>query len=208
MRRNWHKKLFAWLLNKGETFDKKLAPFKKQLFSDFTGKKILEIGAGAGLNLKYYRDAEVIYLLEPNQHAHPYILQRNKIYKLNIQIIKDFAEAIPLPDNSVDAVISTFVLCSVESISKTLKEAARVLKPEGHFLFLEHVMAERGVTEVLQKIFRAPWKCIADGCDCCRDTQSLIKKSGIFSKVDSEIICKVPSVFLSPWLLGMAQKDN
>lgn len=200
------KKWFAYFLNKGERFDKKLAPYKKRIFTDLHGQDLLEIGAGAGLNLRYYDRASKVYLIEPNHFAHRYILERSKRYNQKISLLGGRAETIPLTDNSVDVVTATFVFCSVQDVTRVLKEIHRVLKPAGRLLLLEHVAAKNGRVSLLQKLFRPFWSKIADGCDCHRDTYSLIQKSGLFQDNEVEMVQETPSAFLRPWLVGAWNK--
>jgi len=70
-----------------------------------------------------------------------FFLKKAEKYPLNIRIVEGFAEKLPFEDNSFDSVVSTLVLCSVTSQTKVLKEIKRVLKPDGVFVFIEHVKA-------------------------------------------------------------------
>ncbi|MEK6925296.1 MAG: class I SAM-dependent methyltransferase [Nanoarchaeota archaeon] len=201
------KKLFANILaSKGQNLEKKLEPFKKQIFNNFKGKTILEIGAGTGINLRYYKGAKMVYLLEPNEHMHKHILDRNKSIKIKIKILKESAEKIFLPNNSIDVVVSSFVLCSVKNVPKVIKEISRVLKSSGEFIFIEHVASKKGLSKVIQIIIRKPWSYIADGCDCHRDTEETIRKSKLFKKIKLKEIKKVPTFFIRPWIIGSAKK--
>jgi len=99
---------------------------------------VLEIGFGSGLNLPYYKNIKKLYAIDPSQEL--YDLAHNRITKATfpIEFIKTSAESIPLGDNSIDSVISTWSLCSISRPENALKEIHRVLRPGGKFIFVEH----------------------------------------------------------------------
>ena len=96
------------------------------------------------------------------------------------------AEALPLPDASADAVLSTLVLCSVDDVAQTLAEVHRVLRPGGRFYFLEHVAARAGSTRRrAQRLLKPAWCRLADGCRPDQDTSALIQQAD-FAEVQLE----------------------
>ena len=138
-------KLMAWALNRMISgVNKIVGKEKTQLFEclkirqeNSTSRiQLLEIGAGSGANFQYYPDYTEITCLEPNNECNSYLLNNVAVtgsdgrgVKVK-QIIKGFAEKMSLiPDNSMDAVVSTLVLCSVRDTKKCMMEIKRVLKP-------------------------------------------------------------------------------
>src|SRR5699024_494896 len=102
----------------------------------------------------------------------------------HMEIITGAAESVPLAEASMDTVVSTLVLCSVDRIDKALSEIKRVLKPGGHFLFIEHVAApQQSSLRRIQRWINPLWKRVADGCHTDRETWKAIKKAG-FDHVD------------------------
>ena len=87
------------------------------------------------------------------------------------------AERLPFDDDSFDTVALTLVLCTVPDPEASLREIARVLKPGGPFLFLEHVRSEDPGLARWQDRLHTPWKWFGDGCHCNRDTLSTIESS-------------------------------
>ncbi len=149
--------------------------YKKSLFSKL-GKNVLEIGAGTGTNLRYYRPDTNLTVVEPSKDMLSFFLKKAEKYPLNIRVIEGFAEKLPFEDSSFDSVVSTLVLCSVNSPQKVLQEIKRVLKPKGVFIFIEHVKApDNTITARFQDILHAGWKWLFEGCDLKRDTGNLIK---------------------------------
>jgi len=80
----------------------------------------------------------------------------------------------PFEDASFDTAVFTLVLCTVPNPVAALTEAARVLKPGGKLLFVEHVRAEEPSIARWQDRLERPWYFFGDGCHCNRDTASMI----------------------------------
>ena len=87
------------------------------------------------------------------------------------------AESLPFEDDSFDTVALTLVLCTVPDPPAALREIARVLKPGGRFLFLEHVRADEPKLARWQDRLHGPWYLFGDGCHCNRDTLATIEGS-------------------------------
>lgn len=202
---HWYKKVFAWLMAEGQAeYEQAVSDRKQALFSDIHGD-VLEIGPGAGPNLRYYpKDIHWIGI-EPNPYMHSYLQQKAEKLGLNIDIRTDSAESLELEDNSIDAVVSTLVLCSVPNLPNTLQEIRRVLKPGGRFLFLEHVAAPNGtLLRKVQTAIRPIWKVIADGCNPDRETWVALENAGFKSVNYQHFRASVPIV--SPQIIGVATK--
>ncbi len=101
---------------------------------------VLEIGVGPGVNFVHYDQAKVnkVYALEPN----PGMLRRAGEQRLRTEVPIEFldlpGERIPLPDASVDTVVSTFTLCTIPGVVEAIQGVRRVLKPTGKLIFFEH----------------------------------------------------------------------
>ena len=140
----WGSRIFAWFLERaGRRHDSYLADHKRRLFADLAGT-VLEIGPGTGANLPFYPKGIRWIGIEPNPHMHDYLRKRAAALGIEVDLRRGIAEQTDLAPESVDTVISTLVLCSVDDLPAVLAEIHRVLKPGGRFLFLEHVAAPRG----------------------------------------------------------------
>jgi ubiquinone/menaquinone biosynthesis C-methylase UbiE len=84
-----------------------------------------------------------------------------------------------MADSSVDTVVSTLVLCTVDAPDLALREISRVLRPGGQLLFIEHVRSESPMLARWQRRLAAPWSRLARGCRCNRATAELIVNSGL-----------------------------
>ncbi len=169
----------AWLLHKGsDRYNERVDERKRNLFSGLSGD-VLEIGPGTGANLEYYPDKISLTGLEPNPHMQDYLKEKARRTGRTIEIITGMAEDIPAAADSFDAVVSTLVLCSVDSLHDSLAEIKRVLKPGGQFIFLEHVAApQKSWLRTAQRFIKPLWKRMADGCHPDRETWKSIEKTG------------------------------
>ena len=93
------------------------------------------------------------------------------------EVVEAPGEALPFADDSFDTVALTLVLCTVPDPAAALREIARVLKPGGRFLFLEHVRAEEPGLAKWQDRLHGPWYAFGHGCHCNRDTLATIESS-------------------------------
>jgi len=129
---------------------------------------VLEIGYGKGENLKYYSEGcSVLAIDKKIEFEHLEKMQKNTRCELFIQEAK--AERLPYGDGYFDAVIGSFVLCSVESLEKTLDEISRVLKKGGKLILLEHIKSNNKITGAFQKVLTAILRLLAKDCHLDRD---------------------------------------
>ena len=104
---------------------------------------VLEIGVGTGVNFPLYDLVKVkqVYALEPNPGMLRLADEQRRKMNLRIEFIGLPGERIPLPDASVDSVVSTFTLCTIPGVVDAIRALRRVLKPDGQFIFIEHGLA-------------------------------------------------------------------
>lgn len=141
---------------------------------------VLELGFGSGLNLPFYDPARVsrLYALEPEpgmlRRAHRHLAQS----PFPVEVLQTGAEHIPLPDASVDTVLSTWTLCTIPGIREALGEAHRVLKPAGQFLFVEHGLSPEPRVARRQHRLTPLWRRCAGGCHLDRKADDLLREAG------------------------------
>jgi ubiquinone/menaquinone biosynthesis C-methylase UbiE len=150
--------------------------YRKKTIDGVTGN-VLEIGFGSGVNLPYYKNIQKLYALEPSSEV--FNLAKNKIEHCNfvVEHLSNMAESIPLPDNSIDYVVSTFTFCTIPNPHLALQEITRVLKVGGQFVFLEHGKSTNKFLYILQKIGTPISRLCAGGCELDRDIPSIITGS-------------------------------
>lgn len=204
------KRLFAWLISRSDDFTNRLyGDHKKTLLSDLSGM-VLEIGAGTGANLPFYPPDIRWIAVEPNPEMHPYLKKKAEMYHIPADLRVCKAQELDLPDNSVDAVVGTLVLCSVDNPHSVVNEVLRVLKPGGRFVFIEHVAAPHGTgLRKIQSRLTHLWKWLADGCHLDRETWTTIEHAG-FEQLRCEHFClsKGTLKVLSTNIAGTATKAS
>ena len=147
---------------------------------------VVEIGPGTGTNLRYYRPGTRLVAVEPNPHMHPALRTAAARRGIDLEIRAVGAEATGLPAASVDAVVSTLVLCTVPDPAAAVAEVRRILRPGGRFVVIEHVAAPDGTAlGRAQRVLRPAWRWAFEGCDLRRDTGGLLRAAG-FAEVDLE----------------------
>lgn len=179
---------------------------KTALLGPLTGD-VLELGPGSGGNLHYY-GTEVRWVgFEPNVHLHQAIARRAVARGYEARTLTGFAEAIPLPDASVDAVVGTLVLCSVDHQAAALAEIRRVLRHGGRYVFLEHVAAPAGTRRRhLQRAFVPVCRYAADGCHFDRETLGAILAAGLRRVEHQSFTIPTRLGLFSPHIAGTATR--
>ena len=155
-----------------------LREWRRTLLEQARGE-VLELGAGTGGNLALYPPSVTrLVLCEPDRHMRE-ILQRKLGARPDVEVLDAPAEALPVPPRSFDTVVATLVLCSVADPVRVASEIRRVLRPDGTFLFLEHVAAPAGTwTRRAQSFVEPLWKRFAGNCHLTRETGPLLESAG------------------------------
>ncbi|MGW0519204.1 class I SAM-dependent methyltransferase [Crossiella sp. NPDC003009] len=156
--------------------DHVLAGRRNRLLAELTGV-VLDVGAGTGVNLPYFRRAERVVATEPDPHMRKRLLPRRTSCPAPVDVLDSPAERLPLPDQSVHAVVFTLVLCTVADPARALAEAARVLVPGGSLVVLEHVRGDGSLAWWQDRL--APlWRRMGAGCHPNRDTEAAVRDAG------------------------------
>ncbi|WP_420320926.1 class I SAM-dependent methyltransferase [Flagellimonas sp.] len=179
---------------------------KRMLFKNHP-KTVVEIGPGAGANMRYLKKGTKLIAIEPNIHMHKNLKKSARKYGINLEIKTIVGESIDLPDNSIDFVVCTLVMCTVSNPVKCIEQIKRILKPSGVFVFIEHVKAkENTLLEKIQNLTHKPWHWFFEGCNTNRDTKSLLESAGFSSLVLEEYSSYSPFVPIIPQIRGQATK--
>jgi SAM-dependent methyltransferase len=151
---------------------------RRELLAGARGRT-LEIGAGTGLNLsRYPDDLPELILAEPEAAMRTRLERRLRRSGRRAHVVDASAERLPFADASLDTVVSTLVLCTVGDPDRALAEIARVLRPDGQLLVIEHVRSESPRLGRWQDRLAGPWQRVAAGCRCNRATAELIAAAG------------------------------
>ena len=181
-----------------------LGEMRRTLLAEARGR-VVEIGAGTGVNLDLYgAGIDDLTLVEPDPHMGAKLRDRLTGHSGPARLVTAPAEALPFPDDTFDTAVATLVLCTVPDPVAAIVELARVLKPGGRLLFIEHVRAADLGSARWQDRFEKPWRFMADGCHCNRDTLAGIEAAGftVESATDDEMPQAPP--LIRPLIRGSA----
>jgi len=160
--------------------ERELAEHRDELLAGLSGR-VLEIGAGNGMNFRHYpATVDEVVALEPEAYLRSKAEEAARAAPVKVEVRSGLADRLPLEDASVDAVVSSLVLCSVPDQRSALAEFKRVLKPGGELRFLEHVRSQRPRMARVQGVFDRTgiWPRMIGGCHCARDTAGAIRAAG------------------------------
>ncbi|HEY5052347.1 MAG TPA: class I SAM-dependent methyltransferase [Solirubrobacterales bacterium] len=170
---------FAAIYDRGlkATEDAGLRQMRREVLAAAEGRTI-DLGAGTGANLDLYPEAvSALVLAEPDPHMASKLAPKLAARGSAATLVEAPAERLPFADASFDTVVFTLVLCTVPDPAAALREVARILHPDGQMLFIEHVRADDPGSARWQDRFEKPWRFLADGCHCNRDTIATIEAS-------------------------------
>jgi ubiquinone/menaquinone biosynthesis C-methylase UbiE len=154
-----------------------MAQQRAALLSQARGQ-VLELGAGTGLNLPHYPDRlEELVLTEPSPPMVARLERRAKQSGTASSVMAADAERLPFEEDRFDTVVSTLVLCTVDEPRQAIDEIARVLRPGGKLLFLEHVRSDSRRLARWQDRLHRPWHAFAAGCNANRATVDMLRES-------------------------------
>jgi len=180
---------------------------RRALLAEASGR-VLEIGAGTGLNLAHYLDEiDELVLVEPEPAMRERLARRIRRAGRQAAVIDVPAEALPFADGSFDTVVCTLVLCTVSAPDRALGEIRRVLRPDGRLLFIEHVRADSPTLAYLQDRLLEPWRRFACGCRCNRATVELMRACGFQVDTHQSAWRAMPPI-VRPLLSGRATYEG
>lgn len=170
----------AWFFDVVDRYANHVAHIhKRNAFEGISSGTVVELGAGTGANFRYLPADCHLIAVEPSVAMHAR-LQRNAMEQgVSLELLSSGGEQIALPDESVDEVIATLVLCTVAQPDQVLSEVIRILRPGGRFRFVEHIAAQpASPRRWVQQVVARPWAWIFEGCHTHRDTASTIENAG------------------------------
>jgi len=155
--------------------------FREQRAACFQGVagRVLEVGFGAGLNLPHYPGGvDELLAVEPAAVNRKLAARRVAAAPFPVRFVGGEGGAIPLEDESVDHVTSTWTLCTIADLPRALSEMRRVLKPDGRLHFLEHGLSpDEGVARWQHRLDRIQ-SFLFGGCHLNRRIDDLVRAAG------------------------------
>ena len=160
--------------------------YRRRLLAGLAGR-VIEVGAGTGINFRHYpRAVAEVLAVEPEPNLRAMAEAAAHESPVPVRVVAGTAEALPAPDGSIDAGVSAGLLCSVPDPAAALTELSRVIRPGGELRFYEHVISRRRRAALLQRGLDASglWKRAMGGCRTSRDTEAAIAHAGFDVPVD------------------------
>jgi len=171
---------------------------------------VLEIGVGSGANFVYYDSSKVskLYALEPNPGMIRLAQRERRRTRLNIEFLDHPGERIPLHDDTVDTVVSTFTLCTIPGIEDAIRGLRRILRPGGRLIFFELGLAPDPAVQRWQKRLEPLHRWLFQGLYLTRDIPSLIRQGGFeIEHVEAGYLAEFPRSSSYCWW-GTARHDH
>ncbi|XP_038144005.1 methyltransferase-like protein 7A [Cyprinodon tularosa] len=216
--RSLYKRVFPFLANTITiTYNDKMHNFKRELFRNLArfanadgSLRLLEIGCGSGANFRYYPYGCAVICTEPNPHMEPYLrlsMDANQHLTYEEVLVLPGEDLRDVRDESVDVVVCTLVLCSVNDVGRVLQEARRVLRRGGALYFLEHVVSDPSTwTYFCQYVFEPLWYLLGDGCTVTRATWRNLEAAGFAELHLRHIEAQEVSLMIRPHIMGYSIK--
>lgn len=183
--------LLEWALGNPQ-----LGKYRRRALESACGK-VLEIGFGTGLNLPYYPlSVSEITAIDPENMLADKTTERISASTIPVHFVQlDASGKLPFSDATFDSVITTWTLCSIEQVDSALAEMRRLLKPDGHYIFLEHGRSDDTKTAWWQDRFNPVEKIIGAGCNINRPIDQLVKSAGFeIETLDRFLMPKTPRI--------------
>ena len=174
---------------------------RKQIIPLADGK-VLEIGAGSGANFPHYNPAKVsrLYALEPNIGMIRLAQKHRNRTRLIIKYLDLPGERIPLEDETVDTVVSTFTLCTISGIVEAIRGIARVLRPDGKFIFFELGLSPDPKVQRWQKQMQPIFHWLFQGLYLTRNIPSLVTQGGFqIKQMEAGYLAQFPKSLTYCW---------
>jgi ubiquinone/menaquinone biosynthesis C-methylase UbiE len=148
---------------------------RRRMADEATGR-VLELAAGTGLGFPFYTRAQEVIAIDPD----PAMLKRARRRVANapcpVRLLQADAESLPFADAEFDTILIAFGLCTIPHPEDALREARRVLKPDGHLLFLQHVRSTGRRHARLQDLAAPAWRRLTGGCNPNRPSLEMIER--------------------------------
>lgn len=182
--------------------------YRRKLLAGLAGR-VIELGAGPGNNLPFYPPTvRHVLAVEPEALLRAECANGAAKAAVEVTVVDGVSGRLPAGDSSVDAAVTSLVLCSVPDQGRALAELQRVLRPGGELRFYEHVIADHPAAAMIQRLADATfWPRVAGGCHMSRDTGAAVQRAGFTLEwCERFTFSPGPPVPPIPHILGAARR--
>ena len=161
---------------------KMLKDAKDELFSDVRGR-VLEVGAGIGVNVFFLNKPEVTewIAVEPDDKLTPECRSMLEVMGDRAKVFEGYLHDLNEKPNSFDCVILTTLLCSVPDPAEIVRDAHKMLKKGGKLYIIEHMGDSLGLRAAFQVTAKLPWKWTT-GCNCRNNPIPALSQPGLWAE--------------------------
>jgi SAM-dependent methyltransferase len=171
-------RVYTWLSEREEEAGQ--SDNRRELLAGARGR-VLELGAGNGLNFAYYPDTvDEVVAVEPEPYLRERAREAAAKAPVKVEVVEGTDDPLPFDDDSFDVAVACLVLCNVPDQARSLAEFRRVLRPSGELRFYEHVVPLRPKQAKLFELAddSGVWPKVSGGCHLARDTTAAIDDAG------------------------------
>jgi ubiquinone/menaquinone biosynthesis C-methylase UbiE len=182
---------------------------RDELLAGLSGR-VIEVGAGTGLNFEHYRSAVTeVVAVEPEPYLRAAAEEAAAAAEVPVTIVDGTADELPVEAGTFDAGVASLVLCSVPSQARALGEFHRVIRAGGELRFYEHVRSPHPGFARMQRAVDVVWPLFGGGCHTSRQTERAITESGFAIErvrhfTFRPAVCAAP---VSPHIIGIARRS-
>jgi ubiquinone/menaquinone biosynthesis C-methylase UbiE len=156
-----------------------LNAIRARVASDLSGE-VLKVGFGSGRNVAHYPPAVTrVLAVDPAKVGRKIAARRVAASSVPIEYIGLDGQSLPLPAESVDHALTTWTLCTIPDVERTLHEIKRALRPSGTLHFIEHGRSPDSKVARRQDRLTPIQRRMAGGCHLNRPIDTLIADSGL-----------------------------
>jgi ubiquinone/menaquinone biosynthesis C-methylase UbiE len=205
-----HHPIFARVYRRiaAEAEGKGASEHREELLDGLTGR-VIEVGAGTGLNFAHYPGtvSEVV-AVEPESYLRDAAKAAIADASVPVSVVDGVADDLPAGSGEFDAGVVSLVLCSVPSQAGALAELFRVIRPGGELRLYEHVRSSQPGFARAQRVVDLVWPWFGGGCHTSRQTERAIADAGfVLEQVRRftfrPVLCAAP---VSPHIIGVARR--